>query len=275
MGKFLAAVFIGLVVVITKTASPQAATIYVPLNYKTINEAVKNALPKDIIIVSAGNYTENIVITKPLTIKSSKGADTSIVHALAHSEPVFKISNASDVSITGLGITGSLVSGVYLYAANNVKITGNKLTENGSGIILYSSNGNTLSNNEAVANKQYGIYLESSNGNTLEKNTLTLNKDKGIFLSSSSFNKLINNDVNLNAWDGIILWSSHNNILEGNKVYRNRYGITLSESNNNTLTNNSQWSNIYVILPAVLVYIGIIVYLIQKTLIHFIYRDKE
>ena len=260
-------------VVLLIPAKPQAAILNIPGNYKTIHEAVRNASPKDIIIVSEGYFAENIVITKPLTVKSVKGPDASIIRAAVENEPVFKISNAEEVSIEGFTITGSVVAGIYIHNSNNGQIRNNKTVNNGNGIFLLSSSHNILANNIANSNEQYGIYLGSSKGNTLEKNTVNSNKDKGIFLSYSSFNNLINNNVNLNAWNGIILWSSHNNLLKDNKTLRNRYGIVISDSNNNTLTNNATWSNIYIILPVVLIYIGIIFYLIQKNLMQFIYRE--
>lgn len=255
------------------TAVSHAAIIYVPDTFKTINEAAKNASPKDTIIVNSGSYTENIVITKPLTIKSSKGPDASVVHALIKSEPVFKISNVDKAAIIGFTATGSEFAGIYLYNSNNEQLLDNKTTGNKNGIFLYSSNNNTVANNIADSNEQYGIYLESSNANMLEKNSVNSNKDRGIFLNSSSRNSITNNSVNLNAWDGVFLWSSHNNILKDNKIFRNGYGIVISDSNNNTLTGNSTWSNIYIILPVVLIYTGIIVYLIQKNLAQFICKE--
>ena len=206
------AVFIG------AAATFHAAIIYVPDNFKTINEAVKNASPEDTIIVNDGIYTENIVITKPLTIKSSKGPDASVVHALIKSEPVFKISNINEAVIIGFTVTGSEVAGVYLYNSSNGQLLDNKTKGNKIGIFLYSSDNNTVTNNIADSNEQYGIYLESSNGNALEKNNVNSNRDKGIFLNSSGRNNITNNSVNLNTWDGIFLWSAHNNILKASVI---------------------------------------------------------
>lgn len=273
MRKIFSVLVACLVVLTGATTTLHAVTIYVPDNFKTINEAVKNASPKDTIIVNEGNYTDNIVITKPLTIRSLKGPDASMVHALIKTEPVFKVSNADEVALIGFTITGSLTAGIYFYNSHNGQILDNKIINNGNGVFLYSSSKNILANNSASSNEQYGIYLEASNGNVLKQNTINSNKDKGVFLSSSNNNNLINNHVSLNAWDGIILWSSHNNTLMDNKVLRNRYAIVLSNSDGNILINNSTWSNIYIILPVVLIYIGIIVYLIQKILIRLIYRE--
>lgn len=272
MNKKFLMIIIGITSLIAP-ANPQAATLYVPGTYKTINEAAKNASPKDTIIVDDGDYTENIIITKPLAIISRRGTDFSTIRALVRSEPVVKISNASEAAIIGFTVTGSELAGIYLSHAHHGQILDNKIANNKSGILLFSSDNNTLSNNSVSSNEQYGIYLESSHRNTLGKNHVSSNKDKGIFLSSSHYNSLINNNVNLNGWDGIILWSSHSNMLKDNKVLRNRYAIVLNDSYDNTLINNSTWPNIYIILPVVLIYTGIIVYLIQKNLLRFLFGN--
>lgn len=269
--KFLIAIF-GIILI--TPANSQAAVIYVPDTYKTIGEAVKNAFPKDAIIVDDGDYTENIIITKPLTITSKKGADFSSVHAMNHNEPVFKISNADEAAIIGFTITNSETAGIYLSHSRHGQILDNKILDNKNGILVYASDNNVLANNSVNSNEQYGIYLEASHGNILEKNTVNSNKDKGIFLSASHNNNLLDNNVSLNAWDGIILWSSRNNILKDNNVFRNRYAIVLNDSDNNTLINNSTWPNIYIILPVVLIYLGGIFYLIQKFVFRFLLRDR-
>lgn len=269
MSKIILSIFIGLISLFILTRV-EAAVINVPQDYKTIRDAVENANPQDTVIVDEGEYKENIVITKPIVIRASKGPDVTIVHALIQGEPVFKIKNTNEASIIGFTASDSLSSGMYLYNAHNGQVLNNKTINNHTGITLYSSNNNIIKDNIANSNEYYGIYLESSNGNTLEKNSVNSNKDKGIFLNSSSRNNITNNSVNLNAWNGITLWSSHNNLLKDNNILRNRYGVVLSDSNNIILTNNSTWSNIYVILPIVLIYIGILLYLIQKHLLRFI-----
>ncbi|MDO8446513.1 MAG: NosD domain-containing protein [Deltaproteobacteria bacterium] len=248
------------------------STIIVPENYKTIQEAVTNASLDDTIIVSEGNYKENVSVTKPVSIISRKGPEFTTVRAAVPSEPVFKVSNVNNVAITGFTATGSLLSGIYLYNSNNATITDNKTVKNGRGIILYGSSNNMLTGNSADANKKYGIYLESSHRNSLVKNSASSNNDNGIFLSSSSYNNLTDNNVNHNTWNGIILWDSSNNTLKDNRIWRNRFGIVISGGGNNTLINNSTWSNIYVIMPLILAYIGIISYLVQRRVLQTIYR---
>lgn len=272
--RFMAA-FICAIALIAEAAGAglHAAVIYVPDNYKTIHDAVKNALPKDTIIVNEGVYRENIVITKPLTIKSSKGADVTSVQADNSDEPVFKIIDVNEVVIDGFAILGSAVSGIYLQNSHYSVIRDNKAVNNEIGIFLHSSGNNILANNQADSNEQSGIYLELSDNNTLKGNSSNQNNDKGIFLSSSSANSLIKNSVFLNAWNGITLWSSHNNKLQDNKVLRNTYGIVISESEGNGLNDNSTWSNVNIIMPVLLIYMGIILYAIEKRIFALLYTE--
>lgn len=248
------------------------STIIVPENYKTIQEAVINASRDDTIIVSEGIYKENVSITRPISIRSRSGPDFTTVWAAVPSQPVFKVSNVNNVAITGFTATGSLLSGIYLYNSNNGTIRDNKSVKNGNGIILYGSSNNTMAGNSADSNENYGIYLESSHRNILEKNSASSNNDNGIFLSSSSYNTLTDNNVNHNTWNGIILWDSSNNALKDNRVWRNRFGIVVSGGGNNTLINNSTWSNIYIIMPLILAYIGIVSYIIQRRVLQSIFR---
>ena len=50
------------------TAVVNAATIYVPDDYGTIQDAVDNATAGDTIIVRDGTYTENVHVNKSLTM---------------------------------------------------------------------------------------------------------------------------------------------------------------------------------------------------------------
>lgn len=249
-----------------------SATIIVPDNSKTIQEAVNTASPNDTILVSDGEYNENIVVTKPVIIKSRNGAERTTVTAAVSTEPVFRLTNVDHAEITGFTAKGSQVSGIYLQNTRDSIIADNRAVNNASGLFLLSSSGNRLTGNMADLNDKYGIYFEKSHGNTLLQNTANSNKDNGIFLSVSNGNTLTDNSANLNAWNGILLWDSRDNVLKENRLWRNRFGIVIGEGGNNSLVDNSTWSNIYVIMPLVLVYLGIISYLIQKRILRNIYK---
>lgn len=246
------------------TVNLHAAVIHVPSDYKSIHEAVERALPGDTIMVGEGTYRENILITKPLTIKSDKGAEKTSVQAAVRKEPVFKIFNVDGAAVTGFTATGSDAAGIYIRNSRNVLITDNNISKNDSGLRIYNTKNSLFRNNIANENEQFGIYLEASGENTIEKNTAEANKDKGIYLNASHNNSVQGNSVKLNIWNGIILWLSDNNTVKDNTVFRNMYGIVVAESKNNALINNSNWPNIYLILPIVLAYLALVLFFIER-----------
>lgn len=246
------------------TANLQAAMIHVPSDYKTIHESVEHASPGDTVMVGEGTYRENILITKPLTIKSEKGSENTIVQAAVRKEPVFKVLNVDGAAITGFTATGSDTAGIYIRNSRNILITDNKTLKNDSGLRIYNTRNSLFRHNTANANEQFGIYLEASGENTIEKNTVESNKDKGIYLNASHNNSVQENSVKLNIWNGIILWLSNNNTVKDNTVFRNMYGIVIAESKDTALINNTNWPNIYLILPVVLAYLALILFFIEQ-----------
>ncbi|MBI5827381.1 MAG: right-handed parallel beta-helix repeat-containing protein [Deltaproteobacteria bacterium] len=248
-----------------------AATINVPADFKTVQEAVNAASANDTIVVGEGTYRENIVVPKPLVIRSSKGPAHSVIHAFKIMAPVITIA-ADGVTVEGLSFTGSDVSGITLSRVKNSSIINNEATGNWIGITLRRSDGNRISDNTANLNKSYGIYMEYSNNNTVERNTANRNDDKGIFVSYSNGNTIKENTLNLNAWEGMLLWVSNNNTITDNRTLRNTFGMIISESSDNALSGNTSFPNIFLILPILLIYIGIISYLVQKNVLRFIYR---
>lgn len=96
---------------------------------------------------------------------------------------------------------------------------------------------------------------------------MRLNADKGIYITFSDKNVLTKNRSYLNRWDGLLLWASNKNIIRDNKVLRNTYAIIITESEGNTVEGNSTWPNIILILPALLIYVGIMLYILEKYVI--------
>ena len=59
---------LGTFFVIAMVAKAQGATIYVPDDCPTIQQAIENASDGDTIIVHDGTYTEQLIINKQLTL---------------------------------------------------------------------------------------------------------------------------------------------------------------------------------------------------------------
>ncbi len=267
MSKTFLTVFALLALLVQTEGWTEAATRRVPADYKNIQDAIDIAETGDTVVVDDGRYAENLLIEKTLGLRSTGGAESTVIEASDKARPVVKVAGASGVSLDGFTITGSGVSGILLDNADNTGISNNRVVENFNGIILSSSNRNTLKKNVADSNEQYGIYIERSDGNRIEDNTVSSNDDKGIYLTFSNENVLIGNRSYLNRWDGLLLWTSNNNIIKNNKVLRNAYAIIITESIGNEVEGNSTWPNIIIILPVLLIYTGILFYLLQKYLL--------
>jgi len=249
-----------------------AATIYVPGSYASIQNALDSAGDNDTVVVKEDEYTENIVIRRPVTLISEAGPAKTTITAATEGEPVIKIDGAQGVTLSGFTVKGSIVSGILLSKAGGATITNNRALRNGYGITVFDSHSNALSENTASFNRDYGIYLQRSNENNVENNTANSNGDKGFFISYSSRNRIVNNNANMNVWNGITVWASHRNYIKDNLTLRNAFGIVLEDSQGNELIDNTTLPNIFIILPIFLIYLGILTYVVQKLILRLAYR---
>ena len=177
-----------------------SATIYVPDEYSTIQEAVNAASPRDTIIVREGTYIENIEVDKSLTIRSENGSDSTIVRAKDSDDHVFHVI-ADYVNIYGFSVEGaSSKAGIYL-KADYCNISDNNCSNNADGIYLRDSNKNSIFNNNCSSNNDEGIYLGHSNSNIILNNKCSNNR-YGIYLFDSKNNKL---KGNIMAENGIVI----------------------------------------------------------------------
>lgn len=252
-------------------ASASAATFVVPDDFTTIQAAVDRAEPGDAVLVKDGEYTENVVVGKDIRLESENGPDYTVITAAEPTAPALKVTGAEGYTVSGFTLTGSKTAGFEARESHNGLILDNRALRNNNGFMIYSSNGNTIRGNSGDNNELYGIYLESSRENLLTENTANRNKDRGIFLSYSHNNQLVDNDANLNKWNGITLWESNTNLIKDNLTLRNTYGVVIGNSTGNVQEGNTSLPNVFIILPIVLLYLGIITYIIQKNLLKAIY----
>jgi parallel beta-helix repeat protein len=221
-------------------------------SYKTMQDAVNAASPGDTIIVARGTYSENVFVNKPLTIKSSDGAPSTIVQAAVANKDIFSLA-ANDTRIEGftiIGLQGS--AGIGIDHVSRCVVTNNIAHGNIRGIYLQSSTGNDVSNNN-LTNNGYGIYLDYSSNNTIFNNVAEYEKGMpngsalgdGIFLDNSASNTIANNNLSYNHVFGLSLYESPHNTITGNVIADNeQFGVRLRQSPNNTLVFNTVRANV-------------------------------
>jgi len=220
--------------------SASRSTIYVPDDYSSIQEAVDGASAGDTVLVRPGVYIENIDVDKSLTIQSEGGPETTRVHAADPYDHVFEVL-ASNVAISGFDI-GNASHGYGInvaVATDSIWISDNRLHHNSSGISLWNSNGNTITDNDVSENIGNGIHLWQSSSNLLQGNTVSSNGYMGIWVrDSSNDNFVLSNTVSNNHSYGISVEGSRNTVSD-NHVASNGFGISLWKGSGHTVTGNS------------------------------------
>lgn len=194
-------------------------------DFSSIQEAIDTAISGDIVVVDEGQYTENIVVNKELSIISnSTNPEDVVIRPRNPEDSIFSV-QANNVTIEGFTLSG--------------------MKGKGNGIWLYDSIGCSLKNN-IISGNFWGIFLESSDENTIESNFLNDNDRCGIFLVESHQNLVENNNIN-NQYDGLVLDSSNSNILRDNLICENsNLGIMLrDDSNGNQLYENKMNNNMF------------------------------
>jgi len=126
-----------------------------------------------------------------------------------------------NITVNGNGYTlqGGTDYGFFLSERNNVTIKNTRITGFSTGISLYSSSNNTISNNTLTSNRWFGISIQGAS----------------IILPSSN-NMIINNTVT-EVECGIQFHGGgeYYNRIENNKIYMNAIGIQLSENTRYTV----------------------------------------
>jgi len=256
MGKnYVSLVICAAILFLCFVGTASAGTWYVDddggADFTGIQEAVNIALPSDTIIVYNGTYTENVNVSKPLTIRTSLGDPEDTFVLAANSNNHVFVVTADYVNISGFTIKGATgledIAGIYLNSVDYCNISDNTATGNTFGFFMYSSDNNTLMNNTANSNILTGFLLKYSSNNTITSNNVDSNNNFGIFISSSNYNTITCNTANYNYFEigssGILINSSNYNTLTENTLNSNSIGIKLKYSNNNTLINNTAFLN--------------------------------
>lgn len=249
-------------------------------DFTTIQEAVDNSNPGDIIKIYSGAYNESVTINVSNIIlegvnyelESGDDSDLPIVDGGFNGDVINLV--ADYVTIKTLGVINSEYQ--YYYAgikidSNYSTITGcssignfyglinngleNNIVENTimfnliDGIFNVGSDNNEILNNFISENGYNGIYLFDSDENIISENTIALNGKDGVNFKDFCQENLVNDNViNSNNIDGIKIFFNENsyNTILGNEINSNHWnGIHFMNGYNNYILNNIIDANVW------------------------------
>ncbi len=211
------------------------------VDYTSIQDAIDNSGPGDIIYVRSGTYDETVTVNKPgIALRGVKTEDEMPVVSGDGVESTVTLS-ADGCAVEGFVImnSGNPHAGVSVVSSNNT-IANNVITNNrGFGLYLNRSDNNLLFRNDVKKSGFDGIYLENSTYNNISYNNASYNNLSGIKLRGSAYNTILENSANNNSENGISLIRSDENVVVSNIVCNNSYESISIQNSAGTVVNNN------------------------------------
>jgi len=247
----------------------------VPDNYRTIQEAVIAASPRDEIYVRSGRYVETVYIDKPLTLTGENRSTTIIdVWPIADITPQAIDIMADNVEIKEFTIECSVLppeppwpDGIIINDCSGSNITNNEIRGFLNGITIWIGSDHNIRSNHIEMNLGSGVWLENSINNRIVRNTFYMN-GVGIQTISSSNNTIYHNNFDkngppqahitpgdVNTWDqgypvGGNYWSDYHGVDLYSGPYQNETGkdgigdtpYTIDENNQDNYPLLNPWT---------------------------------
>jgi hypothetical protein len=180
-----------------------AATITVPADYSTIQEAIDAAVPGDAILVEPGTYSENLSLRSQIDLAGSEAART-IIEPADSAAPVITIGSATDVHVSNLTLPNATTAVSTTFSTEI--IISNIIFRDAADVAIDIDNNSEVEvvNNVFFANES-AIQRTSANVGVVNN----IFRDNGVTISSDL--DLIDNNLNVDS----NCWSNNADLLVG------------------------------------------------------------
>lgn len=209
---------IALFVALSALSTAEAATIRVPADAATIQQAIEAAAAGDTVLVSPGTYVENITFRgKAITVASEQGPAVTIIDGNR---------TGSVVTFASGENRNAVLAGFTVRNGANSFSGGGVLIQNSAPSII----GNWIVNNGACSGAGIYSYFSSPliKGNTISRNYVYACSGAsglGVYIGGDSAAELVENVISENSGfangGGVTLFAAGRAVLRGNVIARN------------------------------------------------------
>jgi LPXTG-motif cell wall-anchored protein len=188
-------------------------------DFSRIQDAIDAAQLGDIIYVQSGTYSENLLVSKSVSILG-ENKNTTI-------------------------IDGSNTGTVVQIVCNETVVKGFTIRKGENGVSVSGSSNCIVEDNIVIDNIERGILISRSENCVVRNNNVYGSRvGYGINVNASNHILVENNGATSNFWDGIGLLNSANCTLRGNTISHNEvFGIWIDSSINNMIYQNNLFNN--------------------------------
>jgi len=195
---------------------------------------------------AAGNCTGNGTISEPYVIEDLEidGEGSGPCIFIENSDAYFRIENCTLYN-AGVRVPPNPDdrAGIRLLNVDNSQLINNNCSSNPIGILLESSDNNTISENIVNDNSWIGIRLGESDNNIISGNTVNNNTGFGLLSYSSLLNNISTNVFKNNNIIGIYTNTCENTTISGNTVINSSHGMFIAADSYDNILGNDLHNN--------------------------------
>ncbi len=211
-------------------ASPQGkqgGRVLVPAEFKTIQDAIYEAIPGNVVLVAAGTYAESLYLDKAIELRG-EGRDVVAVE-VDSSKNALHVKGATGGTISGFTFRhtdtkdterrASLIG----FTGSSVRFIRNSVTAaNGFGMYLQDGGNPVITENNIGGARWAGINVMKEVGGEISGNDIHDNEQEGLAIAEQTGRLLINrNTLHDNGSAGIQIWKGDGVTLTANELFRN------------------------------------------------------